>query len=96
MEDWIGAINALPPSWRPYVLLVLQVMPLVALALAGVKRAMGAPDPQRDSWVKTAAFYALIALDWLAMNSTPVLTLLKQQDNERTKQRMSLPPGGGR
>ena len=93
-EDLIGVLSLLPPWLTPWVLLVLQVMPIVALALAAVKAKMGTPDPVRDSWVRTFAFYALMVLDWLALNSTPITEKLKQA--EKARARRSLVPGGGR
>jgi hypothetical protein len=96
VEDLIGVIGLLPESWRPWALLVLEVMPLVAAALMFVKAKMGTPDPERDSWGRTFAFWALMALDWLALNSTPIREKLRQQAGEREKRRMSIPPGGGR
>ncbi len=93
-EDLIGVLSLLPPWLTPWVLLVLQVMPIVALVLAVVKQKMGTPNPARDSWGRTFAFWALWALDWLALNSTPISEKLKQAEQARA--RRSLVPGGGR
>lgn len=78
IDDWIGVLDQLPASWQPWLLVVLQTMPVVALLLPLVKRGLGAPDPERDPAWKTGAFYVLIGLDWLALNSTPVREKLKQ------------------
>lgn len=96
IQEWIPLLKLVPASWAPMIVLLLQAMPFVALGLALVKKALGTPDPEHDSALKTAAFYALVAFDWLALNSTPILTVLKAKEDEYTKKRMSFPPGGGR
>lgn len=95
IDDWIGVLDQLPPSWRPWLLVMLQVMPLIALLLPLVKRWLGTPDPMRDPAWKTAVFYVLIALDWLALNSTPVREKIRQA-RASMPPRTSIPPGGGR
>ena len=50
----------------------------------------GSASRLAERW-KRAAFYVLIALDWLALNSTPVRDKIKQ-----ARTRVSIPPGAGR
>jgi hypothetical protein len=97
-EDWIGLLASLPPSWRPYVLLALSVMPFVSGGLMVAKwlyrKIYGTDIPapkSTDPWWRKLALSVLVVLDILATNSPPILSRLKAAWSEPP--RKGTPPG---
>jgi len=97
-EDWIGMLTSVPPSWRPYVLLVLSVMPFVSGGLMVAKwlhvKLYGTPIPapqKADPWWRKLALSVLVVLDIAATNSPPILSRLKAAWSETP--RKGAPPG---
>jgi hypothetical protein len=98
--DWGTIISLLPPDVAKWVRFVAEWVFTLSLIALAVKRGMGEPNPATDGPIRQRVFWLLKAIDWLAINSTPVRTMDKHRDalkgaSQRPPPRTSIPPGAG-
>lgn len=95
-EDWIGLLNMLPEPWRPYLLLVFEVIAVCSALAAVAKPLLGQPKPGIDARWKAVLYGLFHAIDLAAANTTPVREKLRQARASMPPSRHSMAPGGGR
>lgn len=91
--DWGTILALLPPEYAKWVRFAAEWTFTLSVLALGVKRALGEPRPATDPRWKQVLFMCLHAIDWLAINTTPI----RAKDRHREELRKaSIPPAGGR
>lgn len=92
--QWLGHyLPMLPPVWQDRIRIACEVIALASLAVAGLKKALGEPNPAKDPKWKQRLFYALHILDVAAANTTPIRAKDKHRNELEQTRAASMPPG---
>lgn len=99
--DWGTILALLPPDVAKWARFASEWVFTLSVVAAAVKHVMGEPDPATDGPIRQRVFWLLHAVDWLAINSTPIRTKDKHREALRAASipppaRTSVPPAGGR